>query len=136
MTISTLVDLVVGRAQADGAVVVAFFGLARRHFLCCVDGVNSSFLGALCLPLCDPLSPGFRAGADASRVFYDRCGNCLDRRAVSRTVIGLQSEAPVLASVLLPASNWFRARLAPQASTRHTVIARRLAVCFRWAVHL
>ena len=32
MTISTLVDLVVGRAQADGAVVVAFFGLARRHF--------------------------------------------------------------------------------------------------------
>ena len=59
MTISTLVDLVVGRAQADGAVVVAFFGLARRHFLCCVDGVNSSFLGALCLPLCDPLSPDF-----------------------------------------------------------------------------
>ena len=27
-----------------------------------------------------------------------------------RTVIGLQTEAPVLASVLLPASNWFRAQ--------------------------
>ena len=33
MAISTLMDLVVRRAQTDGAVVVAFFGLARRHFL-------------------------------------------------------------------------------------------------------
>ena len=59
MTVPALVDLVVRGREADGAVVVAFFGLARRHFLCCVDGVNSSFLGALCLPLCDPLSPDF-----------------------------------------------------------------------------
>ena len=52
-------DLMVRRAQADGAVVVALLRWARRHFLCCVDGVNSSFLGALCLPLWDPLSPDF-----------------------------------------------------------------------------
>ena len=59
MTVPALVDLVVRRAKADGAVVVALLRWARRHFLCCVDGVNSSFLGALCLPLCDPLSPDF-----------------------------------------------------------------------------
>ena len=60
MTIPTLVDLVVRRAEADGAVVVALLRWARRHFLLFgVDGVNSSFLGALCLPLCDPLSPDF-----------------------------------------------------------------------------
>ena len=70
MTISALVDLVVGRAQADGAVVVAFFGRARRH-LC--GRASTLFGGALCLRLWDPLSPGFRAGVDASSVFYDRC---------------------------------------------------------------
>ena len=52
MTVPALVDLMVRRAEADGAVVVAFFGLARRH-LC--GRASTLFWGALCLRLWDPL---------------------------------------------------------------------------------
>ena len=93
MPVPALVDLVVGRAQADGAVVVAFFGRARRHCLCCVDGVNSSFLSALCLPLCDPLTPDFAPASTRPAFFMTDADVCLSRRAKSLTVIGQQSEA-------------------------------------------
>ena len=71
MTISTLVDLVVGRREADGAVVVAFFGLARRH-LC--GRASTLFWGALCRGLWDPLSPPDFAGVGASGVFMTGAG--------------------------------------------------------------
>jgi len=74
MTVPALVDLVVRGREADGAVVVAFFGLARRHFLCCVDGVNSSFLGALCLRLWDSLAPGFSLALMRAVVFMTDAG--------------------------------------------------------------
>jgi hypothetical protein len=52
MTVPALVHLMVRRAEADGAVVVAFFGLARRHFLL-FGGVDRSSValfgnGGLC----------------------------------------------------------------------------------------
>ena len=106
MTISTLVDLVVGRAQTDGAVVVALLRWARRHFLCCVDGVNSSFLGALCLPLWDPLSPDF-APAATRPAFFMTDAKLPEPESGEPHRYRPASEALVFASVLLHASTGF-----------------------------
>ena len=59
MTISTLVDLVVGRAQADGAVVVALLGRARRHL--CGRGVNALLGCAVSGAVGPSVSPDFAA---------------------------------------------------------------------------
>ena len=127
MTISTLVDLMVGRREADGAVVVALLRWARRHFLCCVDGVNSSFLGALCLPLWDCLS----------RAAFFMTGASLTRRTVSCTVILRKWALYLLVCYLSLASTLVRqGGSRPLRVPRHTAIARRLAVSFRWPIHL
>ena len=73
-------DLVFRRAQADGAVVVALLGRARRH-LC--GRASTLFWGALCLRLWDPLCRPDFAGVDACSGFYDRCDYCLTRIAVT-----------------------------------------------------
>ena len=106
MPISALVDLVVRGREADGAVVVALLRWARRHFLCCVDGVNSSFLGALCLPLCDPLSPDF-APAATRPAFFMTDAKLPEPESGEPHRYRPASEALVFASVLLHASTGF-----------------------------
>ena len=103
MAISTLVDLVVGRAQADGAVVVAFFGLARRHFLRFVDRVAQALFWAT--GVCAAVWPRGFASSTSSRGVANICAI---RSVFLRTVAGCKAckcshqFVLLLASVLQP----------------------------------
>ena len=77
MAVPALVDLVVGRRKADGAVVVAFFGLARRH-LC--GRASTLFWGALCLRLWDPLCRRFSPASSAAFFMTGAGISCLGER--------------------------------------------------------
>ena len=60
--------------QADGAVVVGCLRLGASSFLLLVASRQRSF-GVRCVCGCGTSVAGFRAGVDASGVFYDRCGS-------------------------------------------------------------
>ena len=96
-------DLVVRGTETDGAVVVALLWGARRH-LC--GRASTLFLGCTVSAAVGP-SVARISPASTRAAFFMTGASLLDRRAVSRTVIGLQSETLVLASVLLVASYAF-----------------------------